>query len=389
MEPKSSPSTPKPRSPLSVDTSQRTCERVLVALTPSGLEFKFETGEEDFRSAVDLDESDDDEDPRRMCTDIALGYLRSIEETGERQKLKVVEKIRKAGSRLKEKTNNARFVRQRDKFAFILGFLGNIYGFYTLGGSKCDFYQFYTLMLVLLLAIRFFVYRFKRLHYYLLEFCYYGNLMFLIHLWFYPQSETLYVVCFAFSMGPLAFATIVLNNSLVPHSIDKQTSTFIHVMPALTTWAVRWEPCSAMLPTTQTEVSLALYLLFCGTLYLVWAISYYVKVFVVSNSKVVARDYETSYILIMRRPGSVPFRLVTMLGQSHGPFVYMSLHFCYFFTTTLISYLCYRSYYVHTVVAFGVYVWSVWNGANYYMDYFSKHYEESLKHLEEMSKHLS
>jgi hypothetical protein len=41
------------------------------------------------------------------------------------------------------------------------------------------------------------------------------------------------------------------------------------------------------------------------------------------------------------------------------------------------------------VVAFGVYVWSVWNGANYYMDYFSKHYEESLKHLEEMSKHLS
>jgi hypothetical protein len=66
----------------------------------------------------------------------------------------------------------------------------------------------------------------------------------------------------------------------------------------------------------------------------------------------------------------------------------MTLHFTYFLVTTLISYVCYRSYYVHTVVAFGVYIWSVWNGANYYMDYFSKHYEEGLKNLEAMKKQI-
>lgn len=361
-----------------------------MSLTPSGLEFKFAVDDDDdFKSVAELDDSDEDDDPRRVCTDIALKYMQSIDEPSQSQKSKILDKLKKAGARLKDRMNNARFVRQRDKFAFILGFLGNIYAFYALGNSKCDFYQVYTWMLVVLLAIRFFVYRFKGLHYYLLEFCYYGNLMFLFHLWFYPQSETLYLVCFAFSMGPLAFATIVLNNSLVPHSVDKQTSTFIHVMPALTTWAVRWAPCRDMLPVDQTEVSLGLYLLYCGTLYLVWAISYYVKVFVISHSKVIARNYETSYILVMRRPGSVPFRLVTVLGKRMGPLVYMSLHCCYFLTSILISYVCYRSYYAHTVVAFGVYLWSVWNGANYYIDYFSKHYEESLKHLEEMSKHLA
>ena len=243
-------------------------------------------------------------------------------------------------------------------------------------------------MLAILLVIRFFVYRFKGLHYYLLEFCYYGNLLFLLYIWVYPQSQTLYIVSFAFSMGPLAFATIVLNNSLVPHSIDKQTSTFIHVMPALTTWAIRWQPCREMLPTEPLDVSLSLYLWFCCTLYLVWAVSYYVKVFIVSSSKLQAKNYETSYILIMRRPGSVPFRLINMLGQRMGPLMYMSLHFMYFFTTTLISYICYCSYYVHTVVAVGVYVWSVYNGANYYMDYFSKHYEEGLRKLEQMKKEL-
>lgn len=47
----------------------------------------------------------------------------------------------------------------------------------------------------MLLAARWALYRAKRWHYYLLDFCYFANLLLLGHLWVAPRSALLSKVC--------------------------------------------------------------------------------------------------------------------------------------------------------------------------------------------------
>ena len=45
---------------------------------------------------------------------------------------------------------------------------------------------------------------------------------------------------FALVNGPLAWSILIFRNSLVFHDIDRTTSTFIHLSPAILSWCVRW-----------------------------------------------------------------------------------------------------------------------------------------------------
>ncbi|KAF9617280.1 hypothetical protein IFM89_035224 [Coptis chinensis] len=68
-------------------------------------------------------------------------------------------------------------------------------------------------------------------HYYLLDFCYYANTIFLIMLLLFPRNEKFFMVCFSFAEGPLAWALIVWRCSLVFSSLDKLVSVLIHLLP--------------------------------------------------------------------------------------------------------------------------------------------------------------
>jgi hypothetical protein len=48
------------------------------------------------------------------------------------------------------------------------------------------------------------------------------------------------MVVFVFANGPLLVAIVAWRNSMVFHSLDKTTSLFIHVFPALLTYCTRW-----------------------------------------------------------------------------------------------------------------------------------------------------
>lgn len=70
------------------------------------------------------------------------------------------------------------------------------------------------------------------------------------------------------------------------------------------------------------------------------------------------------------------------------PIFFMSLHLTYCVITIVISYICFQNFYIHTVWVTGLFLWSVWNGASFYMDYFAKKYESSLKRLDDLEKEL-
>ena len=90
---------------------------------------------------------------------------------------------------------------------------------------------FFSVKMVLLFLLRFYIYFKSKNHYFMLDFCYFGNFLLFAYLWFVPDedSDWFFMLVFGVTNGPLAWAVIMFHNSLVFHSIDKITSCFLHV----------------------------------------------------------------------------------------------------------------------------------------------------------------
>ena len=121
-------------------------------------------------------------------------------------------------------------------------------------------------------------------------------------------------------------------------------------------------------------------------LYAIWAFFYVLKIFVFSAKKIKERNYGTTYVYLFAMPFFQP--MVQAVGQNNIPIFFMSLHLLYSIITILVAYICFINFYFHTLWVTGLLLWSVWNGASYYMDFFAKKYESSLRHLEELEKEI-
>merc|ERR1719443_1571561 len=76
--------------------------------------------------------------------------------------------------------------------------------------------------------------------YFMLDFCYFGNGVLLAFLFIFPRMPRLFDIAFACASGPLIFSVKLFRNSIVFHSVDKMTSCFIHVMPFVVCYTVRF-----------------------------------------------------------------------------------------------------------------------------------------------------
>nr|GEU68039.1 uncharacterized membrane protein C776.05-like [Tanacetum cinerariifolium] len=111
---------------------------------------------------------------------------------------------------------------------------------FILGARPQDVRHIYVLFYITFVPLRWIYYRYKKWHYYLLDFCYYANTIFLVMLLFYPRSQKLFMVTFSFAEGPLAWALIVWRCSLVFSSVDKLVSVLIHLLPGVVFFTMCW-----------------------------------------------------------------------------------------------------------------------------------------------------
>ncbi|CAJ2649928.1 unnamed protein product [Trifolium pratense] len=127
-----------------------------------------------------------------------------------------------------------------NKFTHLIGVLGYGAFCFLLGARPQDIPCVYCLFYIFFVPLRWIYYKFKKLHYYLLDFCYYANAIFVVDLLFYPRNERLFMVCFSFAEGPLAWALIVWRCSLVFSSFDKILSVLVHLLPGIVFFTIRW-----------------------------------------------------------------------------------------------------------------------------------------------------
>jgi hypothetical protein len=109
-----------------------------------------------------------------------------------------------------------------------------------------------------------------------------------------------------FTAGPLCWSIPLFRNSLILHSLDQLTSVMIHLLPSLAVWALRWNcaPSAAAAAAcsftvcSDAECSSSLWdaVTVPFGFWMLWAVLYYVKVFILSARKVEERGYDTLFV---------------------------------------------------------------------------------------------
>lgn len=127
--------------------------------------------------------------------------------------------------------------------------------------------------------------------------------------------------------------------------------------------------------------------LFPLAMYLLWAFIYYMKIFVISSKKINDRNYETMFVYYNRNP--YWRKMFEMFGPRMAPVVFMCIHIGFFIFSSIFAIIGYLNFYVNTILMICWTVLSIWNGANFYMEWFSKKYETSLKKLDLIEQKLT
>jgi len=297
---------------------------------------------------------------------------------------KLAHKLETRLKSVKEGMQRAPFIKTRDKFSFVAGVTNVALTFLLLGRHPEWVPIYYTLKALLLLTIRWYVFKGKKYHYFLFDFCYYANLLVLLYLHFFPKSETVFIICFAFCTGPLAWSVLAWRNSLVFHSLDKTTSLFIHLTPNILLYALRWldeDPDSlAKYETLRGKDATFTQMVFLPIIpYLIWQVLYLIKVQVISAKKVEEQDYQTTFRWFSSMDKGGIGKLIKKASPSWRLAAFVGYQLLYTIVTMLPSVLFLRYFWAHTILIAGMCILSAWNGANYYFEVFSTRYMESLE----------
>lgn len=270
----------------------------------------------------------------------------------------IIQRVKKQQDRLERKKqvlkrqiSRPAFVRRKDKFAFTLGVSLTIATAAIVSGFPAWLPLHYLIFSVILLTMRYFIYHSNAEHYYMIDFCYFSNFLMMFYLFLYPTSPELFLLNFANANGPLMSAVITWRNSLVFHDLDKITSVFIHTLPFLVTYAVRWNLADqyAVCRNEECTVSFADMILPHLGFFIFWQMTYFLKTEIVDRKKLSKRaDIATSFrYLTHTYRGSKLDRLLSIFGPKGRIFMFMFLQMVYHLLTVTPVVLMYHYRWFH------------------------------------------
>jgi hypothetical protein len=316
-----------------------------------------------------------------------------------------------ADTRVRDYVKIPRVIRQIDKVSFCAGVYGLMMTEYIATRAPEKFWLFYAVAMPGVFLARAVYYRMIRWQYFLYDFCYFANASAMMFLWRWKKSATVFRCIFAFANGPVLLAIPLWRNSLVFHSVDKVSSIFVHAMPCLMTWCGRWygfgndvnrlsvRELGADVSVLTGCLDLMVYPMFA---YLFWQALYLAKTELIDRVKLVsdpALMTSLRWLASDRNSSANKYALKMMRGiglfgadeffdaeSIKTKFVFVMLQLGYTIVTFIPIPLCYSNYYAHTALMWAAFGSSVYNGAVYYIDVFSRRYVERLAMAEELER---
>ncbi|CAN3376472.1 hypothetical protein DIURU_000135 [Diutina rugosa] len=250
------------------------------------------------------------------------------------------------------------------------------------------FHVFHTCLFVLLMPIRFYTYFKMGYEYYLADLCYYVNLLVMAFLWLFPWSQNLFISVFSLSLGTLSFAVITWRNSLVLHSIEKTTSSFIHIMPPVTMFVIVHEIDPLYQQLRFSGVSniaswdFAKGIWYTALTYSVWQVLYHYFI-TIRKARKIESGKVTSFTHLRKSKANSPLgRFVNSLPYNWMQIgAFTLIQFGYQMLTMLPCPIWFKYKHACGVFVFSVFAWACYNGATYYIDIFGKRFEKEVAKL--------
>lgn len=211
-------------------------------------------------------------------------------------------------------------------------------------------------------------------------------------------------------------AIIMWRNSIVFHSMDKMTSMFIHILPALVIFSLRWSDhisrkeyplYEEMDGTIYTNVKDFWFTPF--LYYMLWQTIYLVKTEVVSKKKLDHNsEIMTSLRWMTKKKDSASYKLLSVFGVKYQLPTFVLIQAAYVLATflvrlimpamfvcffvplnglTLVCALCvlsqvmplfYHSFVLHALYLGTIFIIALVNGSSYYFHVFAKRYIEEI-----------
>lgn len=265
---------------------------------------------------------------------------------------------------------------------------------------KCVIYVVHLLiffMFVLVPPIRYYYYSMIKMQYFLYDFCYFTNILSVVTMHTYDVLPSLFRVVFIFCNGPLSWAVVIWRNSLVYHDFDRMTSIYIHILPAMLSFCVRWYGLS---PENAAVTLQFRDFVHASIMYLFWQFLYYYKTevqdkaFLDANPEVVT---SLRWLASDKKNGMARFVLnvcrkagIFAKDEDYNPaefktlMVFMVTQFIYTVVTMLPVPFIFNSFPLQICFISFIFTCVVYNGASYYIEVFSKRYQLKFAKKEDM-----
>jgi len=300
---------------------------------------------------------------------------------------------------------------RKDKVTYLLCcVLAAVLAFFLFSeGFHMELMCTHTFIYCILYAIRYYLYRKAKWQFFLIDVCYFVNLLIILWAFFFPKDARIFLALYSFSNGLPLWSVVLYRNSIVPHSLDKLTSCYLHLMPAVLLFKFRWLPsphfstctphedryltvfvssnCQGM---SESDVQTFIYLVPLG-IYCFHAIA---QQFILTVHPSIRNDpaYLTGTRYILRDPKSLAVRITDKIAGTlwkgckccpYGPFrtTLIELFKVFlFFVEQLPTYLIFRSFWINITVLTCMLTFAAWNGATFYIDTFAVRYSNQHNH---------
>lgn len=303
---------------------------------------------------------------------------KSLAESQERDDEQLMEGKRKEDKKA-DTSADGRHVR-RDELAFVFGVLNVVIVAFWIGRKPETYYVYWTFKSIVLFSWRYLTYRKKQLHWLMLELCYFGNFLGLAHVWYFPQSQILRKLSFAFASGPLMWSIMAMRNSLVFHDVDKSTTLMMHASPAIAVWTLRWhDQDHAYMALLGLREGLRDLFMIPVVLYMIWVVLYYLICFKWMHERIKSEGGVTMFdLMVPKDPKKINkspiLKYITSFSEEWQPIVYLAFHGFMASLSFLPTFLFWNSYWSHTGALAFCLLLSVWNGGTFYFKVFARKY---------------
>ncbi|KAI8903591.1 hypothetical protein EDD86DRAFT_214822 [Gorgonomyces haynaldii] len=307
-----------------------------------------------------------------------------------------VKAIQRQTHKILNRLSKEKQIMLRDKISFVFGASYLWTTGFVFGRFPHLIPIYYLLTTGPLIVVRYFLYRKKSWHYFLADLCYFTNFLTVLLLFVFPDNQVLYNAVFGLANGPVAWAIYAWRNALVFHSLDKMTSIIIHIAPAIALYCVRWFPGSPdayygdmfsykSLSFPSQSFSFVSSIVIPVLFYIIWQAAYCYFIIERNSEKFFSGKRVSSYSWMLQdfltnKQSSYLSKLANKVGKQNHLYFFMTMNAIYAFLTLLPVWLFFNFFWIHTGFIVFIINLSVFNGADYYMEVFSRRYVKQVQH---------